>query len=61
MTVGVFMYLVPIYGVGNREKKKSISMEFRIFSYHTSAPDHHSMVNNRYDYFSETELCYGIV
>ena len=32
MTVGVFMYLVPIYGVGTREKKKSISMEFRIFS-----------------------------
>ena len=32
MTVGVFMYLVPIYGVGTREKKNSISMEFRIFS-----------------------------
>ena len=32
MTVGVFTYLVPIYGVGTREKKNSISMEFRIFS-----------------------------
>lgn len=31
MTVGVFTYLVPIYGVGTREKKNSISMEFRIF------------------------------
>ncbi len=32
MTVGVFMYLVPIYGVGTREKENSISMEFCIFS-----------------------------
>ena len=31
MTVGVFTYLVPIYGVGTREKENSISMEFRIF------------------------------
>ena len=31
MTVGVFTYLVPIYGVGTREKKNSISMEFGIF------------------------------
>ena len=35
MTVGVFTYLVPIYGVGTREKKNSISMEFGIFYYGT--------------------------